>query len=149
MAFTHLIYDSCAYKNDLAQEVGTFAYMVDDCRYVHKNPARIEFGIVGGNDVSIVGSGKGRNGASSMVDLESDLKGQTRLASRCPTLYYQNPCPKGDMATCQPQQVVIRGNPANMGRVIDTTLYHLPPAQIARYVPIQVDPYMGGRMPRC
>jgi hypothetical protein len=142
MAFTHLIYDTCAYKNDLAQEVGTFAYMVDDCRYVNKSPSRVNFGIVGGNDVSIVGK-------NAMVDLESDLKGQTRLASRCPTLYYQNPCPNGDMNTCKPQQVVIRGNPSNMGRVIDTTLYHLPTSQFARYVPLQMDPYLGGRMPRC
>lgn len=140
MSFNRLRYDGCAYKNDLAQEVGTFSYMVDDCRYVHKNPRAISFGIVGGNDVSIV---------KNMVDLESDLKGQTRLASRCPTLFYQNPCPSGDMNTCKPQQVVIRGNPSNMGRVIDTTLYHLPPAQMMRFTPIVVDPYMGGRMPRC
>jgi len=140
MAFTSLTYDSCAYKNELAQTVGTFAYAIDDCRYVHKNPQRIEFGIVGGNDVSLIGG--------NLIDLESDLKGQTRLASKCPTLYYQNPCPAGDMNTCKPRQVVVRGNPSNMGRVIDTTLYHLPPAQFARYVPIVVDPYLGGRMPK-
>jgi hypothetical protein len=141
MSWNRLRFDSCAYRNQLAQEVGEFAYVIDDCRYVHKNPTRINFGIVGGNDVSIVG----RN---QMVDLESDLKGQTRLASRCPTLYYQNPCPSSDINTCRPKQVVIRGNPANMGRVIDTTLYHLPTSQMARYVPTQIDPYLGGIMPR-
>ena len=140
MAFTRLNFDGCAYRNQLAQEVGEFAYVIDDCRYVHKNPTRINFGVVGGNDVSIV---------KNMVDLESDLKGQTRLASRCPTLYYQNPCPSGEMNTCRPQQVVIRGNPANMGRVVDTTLYHLPPAQFARFTPVQIDPFMGNRLPRC
>jgi hypothetical protein len=139
MAWTHLTADTCAYKNQLAQEVGEFAYIIDDCRYVHRNPRRVEFGIVGGNDVSI---------AKNMVDLESDLKGQTRLASKCPTLYYQNPCPAGEMNTCKPRQVVIRGNPSNMGRVLDTTLYHLAPAQFARYVPIQIDPYMGNRIPK-
>jgi hypothetical protein len=140
MAFTSLTYDSCAYKNELAQTVGTFAYAIDDCRYVHKNPRRVEFGIVGGNDVSLIGG--------NLIDLESDLKGQTRLASKCPTLYYQNPCPAGDMNTCKPRQVVVRGNPSNMGRVIDTTLYHLPPAQFSRQIPIQIDPYLGGRMPK-
>ena len=140
MSWSRLRFDTCAYRNQLAQEVGEFAYVIDDCRYVHKNPTRINFGVVGGNDVSIV---------KNMVDLESDLKGQTRLASRCPTLYYQNPCPSGEMNTCRPQQVVIRGNPANMGRVVDTTLYHLPPAQFARFTPVQIDPFMGNRLPRC
>lgn len=140
MAFTKMMYDTCAYRNELAQEVGSFAYVIDDCRYVHKNPRRMEFGIVGGNDVSIIGG--------NLVDLESDLKGQTRLASKCPTLYYQNPCPAGDMNTCKPNQVVIRGNPSNVGRVINTQLYHLAPAQMYRVVPIQVDPYMGNRVPK-
>jgi len=140
MSWNRLSADFCAYRNQLAQEVGEFAYVIDDCRYVHKNPTRINFGVVGGNDVSIV---------KNMVDLESDLKGQTRLASRCPTLYYQNPCPSGEMNTCRPQQVVIRGNPANMGRVVDTTLYHLPPSQFARFTPVQIDPFMGNRLPRC
>ncbi len=136
MSFNRLRYDSCAYRNDLAQEIGTFSYVIDDCRFVHKNPKRLEFGIVAGNDVSIIGK-------NQMVDLESDLKGQTRLASRCPTLYYQNPCPNSDMNTCKPDNFVIRSNPSNAGRVIDTTLYHLAPAQMFRYTPIPVDPYMG------
>ena len=136
MSFNRLRYDSCAYRNDLAQEIGTFSYVVDDCRFVHKNPKRLEFGIVGGNDVSIISK-------NQMVDLESDLKGQTRLASKCPTLYYQNPCPTGDMNTCQSSNFVIRSNPSNHGRVVDTTLHHLSPAQMFRYTPIPVDPYMG------
>lgn len=141
MSFTRLNFDSCSYRNQLAQEVGTFAYVVDPIRYDHPHKSRIEFGIVGGNDVSIIGG--------NLTDLESDLKGQTRLASRCPTLYYQNPCPAGDMNTCKPKEVIIRGNPSNMGRVIDTTPYHLAPAQFANYTSIPLDPYMGGRMPRC
>lgn len=143
MSWNRLSADTCAYRNKLAQEVGEFAYVVDDCRYVHHMPRRIEFGIVGGNDVSIIGSGVGKNGCAALVDLESDLKGQTRLASKCPTLYYQNPCPTGEMNTCKPKQIVIRGNPSNMGRTIDTSLYHLAPAQMFRYTPIQMDPYMN------
>jgi hypothetical protein len=138
MSWNRLSADTCAYRNKLAQEVGEFAYVIDDCRYVNRNPRRVEFGLVAGNDVSI---------AKNMVDIESDLKGQTRLASKCPTLYYQNPCPTGDMNTCKPKQIVIRGNPANMGRVLDTTLYHLPPSQFARYTSIPLDPYMGKRLP--
>jgi hypothetical protein len=144
MSWNRLSADLCSYKNQLAQEVGEFGYIIDDCRYVHKQPRRFEFGIVAGNDVSIIGG----NSAGKMVDLESDLKGQTRLASRCPTLYYQNPCPTSDMNSCKPQQVIIRGNPSNMGRVIDTQLYHLQPANMFRYTSIPLDPYMGGKMPR-
>jgi hypothetical protein len=140
MSFNRLRYDTCSYRNFLAQEVGEFAYVIDPVRYDHPNKRRFEFGIVAGNDVSIA---KG-----NMVDLESDLKGQTRLASKCPMLDYQNPCPNGSMNTCIPRQVVIRGNPSNMGRVVDTTPLHLAPAQMFRYTPIQVDPYMI-QQPRC
>jgi len=142
MAFCNLRYDTCAYKNYLAQEVGEFAYQIDPVRYQHPHPRRMEFGIVGGNDVSILRDYK------SMVDLESDLKGQTRLASRCPTLDYQSPCPTTDMNVCNPKQVIVRGNPSNMGRVIDTTPMHLRPAQMFKYTPIQTDPYMLNP-PRC
>jgi hypothetical protein len=132
MSFCQLKYDTCAYKQYLAESIGTLAYVLDDSRYNHRNPSRIEHGIVGGNDVSII---KG-----NLVDLESDLKGQTRLASKCPSLYYQNPCPNGTMNTCQPRHVVIRGNPGNMGRVVDTTPLHLRGAQMFRYTPIPLPP---------
>jgi len=140
MAFTKLKYDTCAYKNFLAESVGTYAYSISPLPYQHPTPRRIEFGIVGGNDVSII--------RSNMVDLESDLKGQTRLASKCPTLDYQNPCPNTEMSMCKPQKVVIRGNPSNYGRVLDTQMMHLAPAQMFSYKPIQMDPFMHC-MPRC
>jgi len=132
MSFNKLRYDTCAYKSYLAESVGSLAYILDPIRYDHPQKCRMENGIVAGNDVSII---KG-----NLCDLESDLKGQTRLASRCPTLYYQNPCPTGSMNTCQPQQVVIRGNPSNMGRVIDTTPLHLSGCQMFRRTPIPLPP---------
>lgn len=135
MSFNKLMYDSCSYRSQLAQEIGTYAYVSDPIKYDHPHKRAISFGIVAGNDVSVVGGGQ-------IVDVESDLRGQTRLSSKCPTLYYQNPCPNGNMNTCQPKQIVIRGNPSNVGRVIDTTLYHLPSGQLARYVPTLIDPYM-------
>ena len=51
------------------------------------------------------------------------------------------------MNRCQPQQIIIKANPANSGRVIDTTLQHLPPCQMVRYKPIPVPPPMN--MPGC
>ena len=139
MSFNRLRYDTCAYKNYLAESVGTLGWVLDPSRYENCNNCRIEHGIVGGNDVSII---KG-----NMVDLESDLKGQTRLASKCPTLNYINPCPTGTMNTCQPRQVIIRGNPSNMGRVVDTTPLHLRGCQMFRYTPIPMPPAIN--LPRC
>ncbi len=139
MSFTKLSYDTCAYKNELAQSVGTLGWVIDPSRFENYSKSRIEFGIVGGNDVSLI---KG-----NMVDLESDLKGQTRLASKCPQLNYLNPCPTGSMNTCQPPNIVIRGNPSNLGRVIDTTPMHLRGSQMFRYTPISLP--QGIQMPRC
>jgi hypothetical protein len=139
MSFNRLHYDTCAYKNDLAQSVGTLGYMLYPGRYENMSNSRIEFGIVAGNDVSII---KG-----NMVDLESDLRNQTKLASKCPQLQYLNPCPQGSMNSCQPQQIVIRGNPGNIGRVIDTTPMHLRSSQMFRYTPTSLP--QGIQMPRC
>jgi len=140
MAFTANKYDSCAYKQFLAESVGTFSYVSDPVRYYHPRASRIAFGIVSGNDVSVV---------PNQVDLESDLFGIDRKLSRCDALKYINPCPTGDMNTCRPRQIVMRGNPSNHGRVLDVTPRHLPEAQMFRYTSIPLDPYMGNRMPRC
>ena len=137
MAWTRNRTDVCAYKQFLAESIGEFQYISDPVRYYHPNPRRFEFGLPAGNEVSIV---------KNMVDLESDLFGIDRKLSRCDALKYINPCPSGDMNACKPSQVVMRGNPSNMGRVLDTTLHHLPPAQMFRYVPVQVDPYMNNKI---
>jgi len=142
MAFSNNKYDLCAYKQALAESVGTFSYVIDPVRYYHPRASRIAFGIVSGNDVSIVGK-------NQLCDLESDLWGIDRKLSRCDALKYINPCPTGDMNTCRPRQIVMRGNPSNHGRVLDVSLMHLPEAQMFRFIPTQVDPYMGNHMPRC
>lgn len=140
MAWTHLSIDACSYKQALAESVGTFAFVMDPVRYYHPRPTRIAAGVPGGNTVSIF---------NQMTDVESDLFGIDRKLSRCDALKYINPCPTGDMNTCRPRQIVMRGNPSNHGRVIDLTPMHLPEAQMFRFLPVQSDPFMGGRMPRC
>jgi len=127
MSFNRLTYDICAYKHSLAESVGTLAWVLDSSRFENCNKCRIEFGVVGGTNVSHV---KG-----NLVDLETELRGTTRLQTKCPTLKYQNPCPAGEMTTCQPGEIVIRENPSNSGRVIDTTPLHLPSCQMVRYKP--------------
>ena len=58
-----------------------------------------------------------------------------------------NPCPQGSMNACQPRQVVIRGNPSNVGRVVDTQPLHLKECQMFRYTPVPVPASI--RMPKC
>jgi len=139
MSWNRLSSDTCSYRNELAQSVGSLGWVLDSSRFENNSKCRMAHGIVGGNDVSII---KG-----NMVDLESDLKGVTRLSSKCPTLQYMNPCPQGSMNACQPRQVVIRGNPSNVGRVVDTQPLHLKECQMFRYTPVPVPASI--RMPKC
>lgn len=132
MSFNRLRYDNCAYEHQLSESVGTLAYILDPMRYENCNKCRIEYGVVGGTNVSHV---KG-----NLVDLESDLLGTTRLNSRCPTFKYQSPCPTGDMTTCQPSNIYIRGSPTTQARSIDTSLQHLQPCNMFRYRPMPLPP---------
>ena len=106
MSFNRLQYDNCAYTHQLHESVGTLAYILDPSRYENCNKCRMEFGLVGGTNVSHI---KG-----NLVDLETDLKGITRLATKCPTKKYLNPCPSEDMTTCQPDHIKINAKPCNV-----------------------------------
>jgi len=134
MSFTRLPYDTCAYRHELAESVGTLGWVLDSNRYENNSKCRIEFGIVGGTNVS--------HAKGNLVDIESDLLGTTRLQTKCPTLQYLNPCPNGDMNTCQPKNIVIRNTPTTQGRVVDTTPLHLNSCQMFRYRPIPLPPAM-------
>lgn len=139
MSFTRQNYDTCAYQSDVLQSVGSLNYLLDRVQYEHPNPTRIAFGIISGNDVSIV---KG-----NMVDVESDLMGVGRTASKCPSLKFLNECTGKDFGSCQPKQLVIRGNPSNSGRIVDTTPLHLRESQLFRVTPTYLPkPY---QQPRC
>ena len=139
MAFSRLSYDNCSYKSEILQSVGSLNYILSPEKFVNPNPTRIAFGIVSGNDVSIV---KG-----NMVDVESDLMGVGRTASKCPSLKFLNECSGKNFGSCQPKQIVIRGNPSNSGRVVDTTPLHLRESQLFRLTPTYLPkPY---QQPRC
>lgn len=138
MAFSRSNYDQCAYQSEILQSVGSLNWIIDSSRFVNNNPCRIAFGVVGGNETSVI--------AGNMVDLESDLMG-IRTASKCPSLKFIGQCTGKDMNSCQPKQAVIRGNPSNSGRVIDTTPLHLRECNLFRYTPVFLPkPY---QQPRC
>lgn len=75
MSFNRLIYDKCSYKQSLQESMKPGKYQLYPGKHNNFKNCRIDFGLIGGNNVSLY---KG-----NLVDLESDLKGQTRQASLC------------------------------------------------------------------
>lgn len=132
MSFNRLDYDTCAYQQYLNESVGVASHIMDTNRFENSRKCRMELGILGGTAVS--------NIKGNMVDLESDLRNQTRMLSKCPTMKYMSPCPTGDINTCQPRAVVIPETPTTKGRVIDTTPMHLNPCQMIHYKKVPAAP---------
>ncbi len=99
MSSNRLIYDECAYQKTLQQSTGPYEYMLYPGKFENCAKCRIEFGTVGGNGVSLF--------SGNLVDLESDLRGQTRQASMCPsTMYNPNQRMNGSLVNqpaCQMQ----------------------------------------------
>ena len=135
MSSNRLMYDTCAYRKNIDQSVGPLSYQLNPMKYENCSKCRMELGIVGGTAVSQI---KG-----NLVDLENDLRGQTRSASQCPSKHYQPSCPDKIGDSCQPSQIQIQGNACNAPRTIDTTLLHLPPCQMIRYKPVPLPPPMN------
>jgi hypothetical protein len=132
MSFNKLKYDNCAYKHNLNESVGTLAYILDPSRYENCNKCRMELGILGGTNVSHI---KG-----NLVDLETDLRGTTRHATKCPSKKYLNPCPNGNMNECNPGNIIIEQNAGNSGQVLDTNMRHLQPCQMIKYRNTPLEP---------
>jgi hypothetical protein len=99
MSFNHLLYDTNDYKNKLGESVSTLDYILSPFRYEHADKRRHNLGLVGGPSVSHI--------RGNLVDLESDLRGQTRMASLCPKTMYnpnqQKPMPLVHQPSCQMQ----------------------------------------------
>ncbi|MHB1953425.1 MAG: hypothetical protein ACYCOU_06710 [Sulfobacillus sp.] len=76
MSFNRSIYDACAVRRHRLDNKEMFAYAMNPEKYHNYNDCRVGFGLLGGNNISMY---KG-----SLVDLESELRNQTRALSRCP-----------------------------------------------------------------
>lgn len=70
MSANRLIYDKCAFNQQVDASVKPLEYLLDNTAVVHCNPCRITEGVTGGNQVSMVNGGVG-----AQVDLESQLFG--------------------------------------------------------------------------
>lgn len=80
MSANRLSYDECSYKQSLFQSVAPVNYTLDPIMFEHNNKCRMELGLVGGTNVSHI---KG-----NLIDLENNLRGQTRPATRCSQYKY-------------------------------------------------------------
>jgi hypothetical protein len=121
MSFNRSIYDSCSYKQELQENVSTLSYILSPFRYEHKDKCRHQLGFVGGTNVSHV---KG-----NLVDLDSELRGQTRIISKCQTNLYI-PTEDGIIKNDKTQP-------------IDTGKLHLPSCQSIMYRSTPAPPKMN------
>tara|TARA_Y100000389_G_scaffold204235_1_gene255739 strand:+ start:5276 stop:5587 length:312 start_codon:yes stop_codon:yes gene_type:complete len=92
----------------------------------------MELGLLGGNNVSQI---KG-----NLVDLENDLRGQTRYMSRCPEK-------KNTWVMDQNEHINLPAEMSHKETKIDASKLHLPPCQIIRYDPVPLPPPID--MPKC
>lgn len=141
MSSNKLRYDTCAYRADITQSTNTLRHILDPMRFEHHKQCRMELGIVGGNEVSQI---KG-----NLVDLENDLRGQTRLNTKCPQRKYQWQVDTGigGEKPVQPKGISYNGIFCRNQLHIDTQLNHLPPCQMIRYEPIPLPPPLD--LPSC
>ena len=121
MSSNRLMYDTCAYKKRLDESVGPLAYHLNPMKYENCQKCRMELGIFGGPEVSQI---KG-----NLVDLENDLRGQTRILSSCPSRKYH-----------PGQPIYTKGTSCENPTQVDTNLLHLPSCQMIRYKPIPLPP---------
>jgi hypothetical protein len=126
MSLNRTRYDTCSYEGELKRQTDALSYLLDPVKFYRCDPCRHELGLVGGNEVSII--------AGNMVDLENDLRGQTRPLSKC-SAYQYHPS-KGD--SFQRQEFV---KPVTHPRV-NTQLRHLPSCQMIDYKPIPKEPQL-------
>jgi hypothetical protein len=86
----------------------------------------MELGIVGGTAVSHI--------SGNLVDLENDLRGQTRPATKCPEYYYRPP--QGNKL--ESREYI---KPVNHP-VLDLTPKHLPACQMFDYQEVPMAPHV-------
>lgn len=131
----------------LARDMIAGGYTVIPQKYYNPNAARNALGLVAGNEVSIA--------SGNLVDLESDLYGITRTASKAPAKQYQPSCPLGGAtvkpaaltpangvaplsglgSSCAswPRPIVFAERSTGKAVTIDTTPRHLPTMQYVSY----------------
>ncbi len=80
MSSNRLIYDNCTYDSRIKTSTGPFQYATYNGKFENSSKSTLERNIIGAEHVALY--------TGNLVDLESDLRGQTRLASKCPSRKY-------------------------------------------------------------
>jgi hypothetical protein len=126
MSFNRLADDDCQYKRELRENVSILSYIVDPHRYEHKSKCRHELGLIAGSAVSHVNA--------NLIDVDSELRGQTRYLSKCGGNMYKPPAP---------------GQPIRNDKTapISTEPKHLKSCQMIGYKSVPLPPPM--EVPRC
>jgi len=119
MSFNNLSYDICTYVKNLKENVSILGYVLSPYRYEHENKCRHELGLVGGSAVSHV--------RGNLVDLESELRGQTR---------YMTKCAASQAKPLQNGVPIVNDKTAP----IDIRMTHLPACQMISYKPVPLPP---------
>ena len=90
MSFNRLKNDRCAYSQELKQSTSPLDYQMYCGKYYH--PTNCQFSQKYPNSVTTfpIHSGKVQHRPSDLVNLESDLRGQMRLSSLCPSAKYHS-----------------------------------------------------------
>lgn len=122
MSFNRTSYDACTYGKNLKENVGILSYILSPFRYEHQNKCRHELGLVGGTSVSHIDG--------NLVDLESEMRGQTR---------YMTWCTKTAPTPLVPGGSIINDKTAP----IPTNMKHLPPCQMISYRSVPLPPPMN------
>lgn len=82
--FTRSKYEACAYNKELRQSTSVLDYLLDPNKFYNCNPCRVPLGTFGGNNVSL--------SKENLVNVESELRNQTRQLTRCPEKKYLPQC---------------------------------------------------------
>lgn len=76
-SWTRTPYDPCAYQKDLSQSTSELNFRLDPIRYYAPSQQFVPFGLGPGNAI-------GAPVGADAVDIESELRNQTRLLTKCP-----------------------------------------------------------------
>ena len=117
MSFNRMTYDTCSYKQDLAENVSQLSYLLDPIKFEHCQKCRHELGLVGGTNVGVT---KG-----NLVDLENDLFGINRPNTLCPSYKFT---PRSDNVVQGKEYIKPVEHPE-----VDTEMLQLRPCQMINY----------------
>lgn len=131
MSSNRLMYDTCAYKQNLAQSTSPLSHIMDMNRRENCNKCRHELGLLGGPTASII--------TGNLVDLENELRGQYRQTTQCPDKLYKPQCSGTNLGDqCNPKQLTVTANGCDKPRVINTEPLHLRPCMMLHYKPVHL-----------